>query len=141
MSDLSDNARDLAETLCGSDFRHGNGILSRWEGMGELGEVETIRYDAGALRRLAAAALELAGETPTFDAIPNKAQDGQILDYRLSNSIDVGLWLYKGYKPSVLLRSDHDADDRNLSVDECVELAAILMHAAATAREWEGEKL
>jgi hypothetical protein len=135
MSELSDNAQSLAETLCGSECRHHNGTLSRWEGMGELGEVETIRYDKQKLLDVAAAALELAGEKVEWFDRSNRHSRTRY--YRLADeeAVVVVEQVYQ-VKPNVQVYRSRDLAGQNLAA-----FAAILLHAAATVRAWEGEKL
>jgi hypothetical protein len=133
MSELSDNAQSLAETLCGSEFRHHNGTLSRWEGMGELGEVETIRYDKQALLNLAAAALELAGVRIEWQEYVTGPQRNYRTPFGI-NTLAVGTdWTPDGEGKPVWIELPHGA----ITIEQATHLAAILLHAAATAREWE----
>lgn len=129
MSELSDNAQSLAETLCGSDFRHCDGILTREETIdGRI--FETIRYDREKLLSVARAALELAGEK---------------IDLQVEKDGEVTHQVYLGQATAaVVVTNDGEmkidvAVYKSLSAKEATHLTAILLHAAATAGEWESE--
>lgn len=123
MTELSDNARYLADLLIGTGWEFEDGVLR-----GEESEPD-LDYDSADFLRIASAALELAGEeTPFADYNRLGLQRrtfGRIFMSRVLKQGDSDPWIEVG--------------DFKLTASKAIALAANLLHAAATARQWESE--
>jgi hypothetical protein len=134
-TNLSDEAKDLAAILAGASYRYKDGALTGIERHDNCLEIPTdARYEASDFLRFAAAALELAGEKVEWFDRSNRHSRTRY--YRLADeeAVVVVEQVYQ-LKPTIQVYRSRDLAGQNVT-----GFAAILLHAAATAREWEGEK-
>ena len=136
MSELSDNAKQLAETLCGSDYEMADGGIRGGIDHAADGHHFLHKYDTAALLEIASAALELSGE--------------QIVDY---NDYRCSSFWQRTYSVKILGQSRAvvrllkpkdepaiiDITDFTSLAHDAAGISLILLHAARTAREWASE--
>lgn len=130
MSGLSDNAKRLAETLCGADYEMADGGIRGGLDHAADGHHFLHKYDTAALLEIASAALELAG-------VKVESTEDKLLSVRQVKYKDAKLrqvYGREGWLPPFILVTETDFD-----MASALQLALTLLHAARTAREWASE--
>lgn len=136
MSELSDDARDLARTLAGLGCTYRDGALQSAHSW------NPSRYERADFLRIAQAALELSGESVEFEDKGDECgfrSRYYVLDgFRIATITQLGRssdWS----APMLTFDIAPELDRFALEPTFATKLAAILLHAAATAREWASE--